>query len=74
MEPIHILQLSAYKTISTPRDVATINETPNFIRLVLVLIKIDNTNITFIESGAVAIAGITTDFDNEVKRNTVLPH
>jgi hypothetical protein len=23
--------------------------------------KIDNTNITFIESGAVAIAGITTD-------------
>jgi hypothetical protein len=28
-------------------------------------LKIDNTNITFIESGAVAIAGITTD--NEVR-------
>jgi hypothetical protein len=30
-------------------------------------LKIDNTNITFIESGAVAIAGITTDYDNEVR-------
>jgi hypothetical protein len=29
-------------------------------------LKIDNTN-TFIESGAVAIAGITTDYDNEVR-------
>jgi hypothetical protein len=37
-------------------------------------LKIDNTNITFIESGAVAIAGITTDYDNEVRAgNTGLP-
>jgi hypothetical protein len=62
--------ISAYKTISTPRDAATINETPNFISTVgssADFLKIDNTNITFIESGAVAIAGITTDYDNEVR-------
>jgi hypothetical protein len=52
-------------------------ETPNFISTVgssADFLKIDNTNITFIESGAVAIAGITTDYDNEVRAgNTGLP-
>jgi hypothetical protein len=53
-----------------------INETPNFIStvgLVLIFLKL-TIPILLLSSGAVAIAGITTDYDNEVRAgNTGLP-
>ncbi|AWG20476.1 hypothetical protein FFWV33_02490 [Flavobacterium faecale] len=53
-----------------PRDQLSVSENPQFISTTgssVDFLKILNNDITFIESGAVNIAGITTDFEGQIR-------
>ncbi len=70
------IDIAAYKAgnftagIISPRDQLSISENPQFISTVGSspdFLKISDADITFIESGAVNISGITTDFDGLIR-------
>ena len=53
-----------------PRDQLSVSENPQFISTTgsnADFLKISNNDITFIESGAVNISGITTDFEGQIR-------
>ncbi|MBX9886313.1 MAG: hypothetical protein K2Y30_00075 [Flavobacteriaceae bacterium] len=53
-----------------PRDQLSVSENPQFISTVgssVDFLKISNNDITFIESGAVNISAITTDFEGQIR-------
>ncbi|WPR71439.1 hypothetical protein SLW70_16110 [Flavobacterium sp. NG2] len=53
-----------------PRDQVSVSEAPNFLSTdgtQNTFLKINSNTISFIESGGVAIAGITTDFDGDIR-------
>ncbi len=68
--------LAAYKAGTftagniAPRDQASVTESPAFISTNGAdadFLKINNSKVSFIESGAVNIAGITTDFEGDIR-------
>ncbi|MFZ4412736.1 MAG: gliding motility-associated C-terminal domain-containing protein, partial [Bacteroidales bacterium] len=62
--------LANYKTAVTPRDAASITENPNWLSTTganLTYLHINPTIATAINNGAVNIAGITDDFDGDIR-------
>ncbi len=60
--------------VIAPRDQASISENPAFISTVgssIDFLKINPATVTFIESGATNIVGITTDFDSDIRAGNV---
>ncbi len=66
-----IATLAAYQAAMAPRDANSISEVPNFINTTgsnANFLHINTALPSGIESGGVNIAGITTDFDNEIRQ------
>lgn len=66
-------QLPAYKTLVSSRDAGSITENPNFLSLVGAnanFLHIDPSIATQVEGAAVSIAGITDDYDGDVRNGS----
>ena len=67
--------IAAYKTLVSPRDSASFNETPNFLSTTgssANFLHISAATATQLESGSATISGITDDFDGQT-RNVSTP-
>ncbi|WP_177729850.1 T9SS type A sorting domain-containing protein [Flavobacterium inviolabile] len=67
--------LAAFKARVAPRDVASVTENPNWVSVTganATFLHIDTTIPTQIENGGTPVAGITDDFDGDV-RNVTTP-
>lgn len=62
---------AAYQALVAPRDANSISQTPNFISTTGANANFLHINValpTSLESGAAAFAGVTTDYDNDIRQ------